>query len=225
LFHPSGGLAYHFRAWRFRRSLWQPFHGQVAAWLSDWRPSARHLVLVGPCGGYALNTGFLTGFERLTLLEPDRVARLVFARRFPGLNPDFYGGAELGGDQGFAWLAQTFPDAAFLFCNLLGQTLIGQGAGFDRNDWLSTLAPALAGRAWASWHDVASTGRPPDRTDVFVQERTDLDRALAHYWQGGELVIQDHDCAALAPDLPRQYTLWTLMPGHHHLVEWVQGPG
>ncbi|MEW6678207.1 MAG: hypothetical protein AB1421_09830 [Pseudomonadota bacterium] len=225
MFQPSGGLVYHLRAWAHQTRLWAPCHRQVRAWLADWLPDADHLVLVGPSGGYALDRAFLERFDRVSVLEPDALARLVFKRRFPHKGLEFRPDTALSSPGGFAWLARTFPDAAFLFCNLLGQTLVGQGASFDRNAWLAELVPALAGRAWASWHDVASTRRPPDSTDVFVQARANLDRVLAHYWHGGELLIQDHDCAALAPDLPRQYTHWSLRPGHYHLVEWVQGPG
>jgi len=223
LFQPSGGLGYHLRAWRYRRCLWQPFHAQVAHWLTAWQPPVTHLVLVGPSGGYALNPAFLQRFERLTLLEPDGLARFIIARRFPGLACTVHADTGLAGPQGFRWLARTFPDAGLLFCNLLGQTLEGQGPGFDRAAWLADLAPALTGRSWASWHDVASTQRPPDCVQPLrLSQDEGLDKVLAHFWQGGELAIHDHECASLAPCLAREYALWRLTPRDVHVVEWVR---
>jgi len=48
LLHPSGGLLYHLRAWRWQNMRWLPFHSEVARWLDAWQPEAAELVLVGP---------------------------------------------------------------------------------------------------------------------------------------------------------------------------------
>jgi hypothetical protein len=80
LLHPSGGLVYHWRAWRWRRTPWAPFHDQVRRWLTDWRPEAGQLVLVGPSGGYALSSQFLERFRKITVLEPDDLARRKIGR-------------------------------------------------------------------------------------------------------------------------------------------------
>lgn len=225
LFHPSGGLIYHVRAWRWRHRLWTPFHAQVRTWLAAWQPPAGHLVLVGPSGGYALDSPFLARFRRLTVLEPDGLARALLQRRFPGIAFDFANTENLTRRDGFQWLARQYPDAAFLFCNLLGQEPAGQEAGFDRGAWLAGLEPALAGRSWASWHDLASTQRPPDRPAPLGLDRAEsLEALLPHFWLGGELAIHDHGCAGLAPGAPRQYALWKLRPDHYHLVEWLVFP-
>lgn len=225
LIHPSGGLPYHLRAWRWRRTLWAPFHQGVEEWLADWRPASRHLVLVGPSGGYALTPEFLAGFQRWTVLEPDPLARRLLRRRFPGVALEFADSSWLPGAAGLRRLAATWPRAAFLFCNLLGQALQGEAGPASRRDWLAGLAPALAGREWASWHDLASTARPPDRQPVLTFPRAlPLDEVLARYWQGGVLEVVDHDTAGLCPDQPRRTAIWRLAPGSWHLVEWVAAP-
>lgn len=221
MFHPSGGLIYHLRAARYRRRLWRPFHAVVAGWLAGWRPEATHLVLVGPSGGYALAAEFLARFPRVTALEPDPLARFLLRRRFPDVAFHWADSAALARPEGFDWLAQAFPDAAFLFCNLLGQEPAGPSRDFHRAAWLARLEPALDGRAWASWHDLASTSRAPDRSSVLSLPRAEpLEQVLARYWDGGELEVCDHGCAGLCPASPREYAMWTLRPGHHHLVEW-----
>lgn len=222
LFHPSGGLPYHLRAWRWRHGLWAPFHAQVRRWLTDWRPRTRQLVLIGPSGGYALTAQFLERFERIDVLEPDPLARWLLRRRFPRFTFHWHDGRDLSRAGGFSWLAARFPEAAFLFCNLLGQELQGQPRAFRRDAWLRELEPALANREWASWHDLASTSRPPDQPPPPALDRaTPLDDLLARCWEGGELEIIDHDTAGLCPLLPRRYAIWRLSPRRYHLIEWM----
>jgi hypothetical protein len=222
LFHPSGALAYHLRAWRRRNGLWAPFHGVVRRWLTDWRPEAGHLVLVGPSGGYALTRPFLERFARITVLEPDPLARRLLRWRFPGIGFAWGESEFLPRTGGFARLAASFPDAAFLFCNLLGQELLGQLADFARAAWLAELEPALRGRAWASWHDLVSTTRAPDvQPHAPLDHAIPLDELLARFWRGGKLEIIDHETAGLCPRAPRRHAIWHLAPGSYHLIEWL----
>lgn len=222
LLHPSGSLSYHLRAWRWRHSLWAPFHAQVRCWLTDWRPDTNHLVLIGPSGGYAFSAQFLARFARISLLEPDPLARWLLRRRFPETAFDGQDCEYLPKTGGFARLAATYPDAAFLFCNLLGQELQGQPAGFDRAAWLAELQPALAGRPWASWHDLVSTARAPDSHPALrLDHAIPLDELLAQFWHGGCLEVSDHETAGLCPQAPRRFGIWHLAPGRYHLIEWL----
>lgn len=222
LLHPSGGLNYHLRAWRWRQTLWQPFHGEVARWLDVWRPEASHLVLIGPSGGYALNARFLARFQRISVLEPDVLARHLLRQRFADIEFEFADATWLAAPDGGLNLAQRYPAAAFLFCNLLGQMLVGQGREHDRQAWLAGLQSALRGRAWASWHDLASTTRQPDRYGRLALDCAEsLDTLLARFWLGGVLEIHDHHTSGMLPGSPRQYTIWQLAPRSFHLVEWL----
>ncbi len=224
-FHPSGGLIYHLRAWRYSQGLWRPFHQQLHRWLQGWQPPEQHLVLLGPSGGYALSPAFLGRFTRITLVEPDSLARYILRRRFPHVRFETDSTYDLTGNQGFAALGQRFPDAAFLFCNLLGQQLQGQDRNQDRAAWLSRLEPGLSGRHWASWHDLASAHRPPDEMSPYsLEAAVALEDVLGHFWHGGVLNINDHTCAGIAPRVPRKYAIWPLLPSQYHLVEWLESP-
>jgi len=221
LLHPSGSLPYHLRAWRWRHSFWAPFHAQVRRWLTDWHPDTNHLVLIGPSAGYALPAQFLARFARISLLEPDPVARWLLRRRFPEAAFDAQDSEYLAQPGGFARLAAAYPDAAFLFCNLLGQELQGQPAAFDRAAWLAELEPALAGRPWASWHDLVSTARAPDsQMPLRLDQAIPLDELLTQFWHGGKLEVSDHETAGLCPQAPRSYSIWHLAPARYHLIEW-----
>jgi hypothetical protein len=226
LLHPSGSLSYHLRAWRWRRTLWAPFHAELRRWLTDWRPDSNHLVLIGPSGGYAFTAQFLDRFARISVLEPDPLARWLLRRRFPGAAFDWqdseFRPESLPRSGGFARLAAAYPDAAFLFCNLLGQELQGQAADFNLCAWLAECEPALTGRYWASWHDLVSTTRAPDRQPrLRLDHAIPLDELLARFWHGGSLEISDHATAGLCPQAPRRYGIWHLAPGRYHLIEWL----
>ncbi len=222
LLHPSGGLRYHFAAFRHRR-LWVPFHDRVRDWLTAWQPASRRLVLVGPSGGYALDPAFLARFDDIVALEPDPLARFILARRRPGIR--FEDDAGFVEPDGFFRLVECHAGAAFLFCNLLGQTLVGQSPDPEaRRVWLDSLPAALAGQPWASWHDLASTTRAPDHwPELALAGALELDALLARFWRGGELIIHDHDCAGLCPERPRDYAIWAIRPGQWHLIEWLAG--
>ncbi|MCU0842567.1 MAG: hypothetical protein MUC79_12740 [Thiobacillaceae bacterium] len=215
LFHPSGGLRYHLRALRYRDGLWRPYRRAVASWLEDWRPPPKHLVLVGPSGGYTLTEAFLACFARVTVLEPDPLARAVLRRRFTGV---VFDRAEPLRDP--ADLPRRFPDAAFLFCNLLGQAW--QGLPASQSVQPAEVVKALAGRDWASYHDVVSTRRPADAEGPVELDRLPtLEALLGRFWRGGALEIVDHGTHGLCPEWRRAYVVWPLTPRQHQLVEWL----
>lgn len=225
MLHPSGGLRYHARAWRYRR-LWAPFHACVARWLAAWRPAARDLVLVGPSGGYALPAAWVAGFERVHVLEPDPIARWLFARRFAGIALTFDSGNGLAGSDGPAALAARHGEAAFLFCNLLGQELVGQPLGHERDGWLSALVHALRGHEWASWHELVSTSTRPGLIQApGWHHPARLEDVLALFWpRGGELELIDHATFGMMPEWARQYVAWHLSPERWHVIEWLHAP-
>jgi hypothetical protein len=178
-------------------------------------------VLLGPSAGYVLSRAFLERFSRISVLEPDPLARWLLQRRFPGLTLSWGDPLGLTRRDGFSWLAAEYPDATFLFCNLLGQALQGMDMK-GRNAWLAGMAPSLAGRSWASWHDLASTSRAPYRQPCLELPRAiPLDALLERYWSGGVLEIIDHETAGLCPELPRQCAIWHLAPERWHLIEWL----
>ncbi len=213
LFHPSGGLVYHWRAWRHGRTGWGAYTETVAGWLDDWQPTPRHLVLVGPSAGYSLTPAFLARFDTVTALEPDPLARFLLARRFAGNTIAFAPGLA-----DFGHLPRHFPGAAYLFCNLLGQTIDLT----TRPGWQSSLEQAMAGQAWASYHDLLSTSVPPSTlARCHTPPDTPLEVIAGHYWSEQSLAAVDHGTHGLRPDLPRQHVIWPLQPGQYHLVEWL----
>lgn len=218
--HDSGGLVWHARALRWRKSLWSPFGSVVAQWLTRWQPPLEDLLIIGPSAGYTLTADWLRRWRTVSACEPDPLARWLLPRRmrrsirFERL--DFF--AAYGPQQ----LARAFPRHAILFSNVLGQCAPRDAGAAD---WYQELHEALQAHHWASYHDVASTTRPPDQAGVRpVAAGMTLDTALAQFWRGGELEITDHGCFGLGrPEGgERECAVWALRPTQHHLIEWCR---
>lgn len=216
LLDPSGGLVYHLRALRQRHGRWAAFHAAVAAWLDAWQVTEKALVIIGPNAGYALPDGFLARFDRIVALEPDPIARHLLARRRDAAALRFDRLDCLRTRDGLELLAKRFPDAAFLFSNVLGQLAA------PTEDWSTLLQRHLAGRNWASYHDVVSTLATPSRRDALtIIETESLEATLSRFWPGQTITVTDHATFRLGGSGPFAYAPWPIDGSHWQLVEWA----
>lgn len=216
LWHASGGLVYHARAWRYRKTLWAPFLQQVEAWLEAWAPRQKQLLIVGPSAGYTLPGRWLARFERIDILEPDPLAQRLLRRRFP--DSVFHAGNLdcFAQTQGPMQLVHAYPHSAILFSNVIGQIFEnGPGAA-----WRTGLRNAMQGRCWASYHDIASCHTlPAHRQTVTLPAGSRLEDILRYFWDEREIAVYDHGCLDLA-DTQCTYGVWSITPRQHHIVGW-----
>lgn len=219
LLDASGGLAYHWRAWRGRHR-WAPFATTVADWLRAWQPSGGDLVVVGSSAGYTLDPAFLARFPRITVLEPDPLARYLLRRRFPEVAFSFPDLDCLSLPEGPARLAADFPQAAILFANVLGQ--VRDAAALP--DLAAALGNALASRAWASYHDLLSAPEAPRAPlPEILPAGGDPAELARRLWTGRAVTVTDHGTAGLLPG-PARLALWPLAPRAWHVVAWQVSP-
>jgi hypothetical protein len=238
LLTPSGGLVYHFRALRYGSGLWAPFRANLADWLATTKLGcADELLLIGPSAGHCLPLAWLARFERLTLLEPDPVARGLLALRLPQRNietepRDLVLAPLLSGAAALDAVLERRPRAAVLFCNMLGQLhfeLTDDEHLRFQGEFARRIVPALGGHAWASFHDRWSFDLEPDPA---LPERLEFERkpeetTLAEAWFGADgptVTALDHGTSQLFPDvLPHCYFAWQITPHALHVVEAVSG--
>ncbi|WP_018610526.1 hypothetical protein [Uliginosibacterium gangwonense] len=216
LWHASGGLVYHGRAWRYRNTLWAPFLQQVESWLEAWAPRPKQLLIVGPSAGYTLPAQWLSRFARIDILEPDPLARWLLEQRFPDCV--FHAGDLdcFALDEGPMQLAHAYPHSAILFSNVIGQIFEGGPTPI----WRAALQMAMRGRCWASYHDIASCHILPARRQVVTLPACSrLEDILPHFWDGREIAVYDHGCLDLA-DAQCAYGMWSITPRQHHIVGW-----
>jgi hypothetical protein len=241
--NPAGGLRYHARGFRYAKTLWYDFRFALAEWLYAWQPPEKRLVLVGPSAGYCFQPFFFERFEEILCLEPDPVARRLFAFRLARAplekRPRLRFEAKdllLGDPTAFADRLAAEGDVCVLFSNVVGQFRVLYGAASMDDPRLARLRtsilPALGARSFASFHDrVSGQLEPVIGGAVELDGRLD-DREIAeHFYPGnddpdamirpdGSGPLLDHLTEGFfPPDRPHAYFSWELMPGTFHLVE------
>jgi hypothetical protein len=241
--NPAGGLRYHARGFRYSKTLWYGFRFALAEWLYAWEPPERRLIVVGPSAGYCFQPFFFERFEEVLCLEPDPVARRLFAFRLgraplesrPRLR--FESRDLLLDDPAlFAARLDAEGDVAVLFSNVVGQFRVLLGAASANDPRLARLrtelVPALGARSYASFHDRVSGESEPVLDGAVVLDRRLDDREIVeHFYPGNDdpvSVIRPDGTAPLLdhltdgffpPDRPHAYFSWQLMPGIFHLIE------
>jgi hypothetical protein len=239
--NPAGGLRYHLRAARYSRALWQPFRWSLGQWLLTWNPPEKTLVVVGPSAGYNLQPFLFERFERLVCLEPDPLARALFARRLAKAPLEARPKLEFISEDHLLTQPERLLDllaklepAALLFSNVLGQlrALLEVSASDDPAlcRVRKVVHKALVGRSWASFHDrVSGFARPSFEGVQSVSSRLGDDELIASAYEGadpgaglGKNELLDHLTEGFFPaTLRHAYFVWELGPGLFHLIEGV----
>lgn len=227
LFHHSGGVVYHWRAFFHRQKHWDKHLQQTRLFLEEWNPQADSLYLIGPSGGYSLPQSWLEKFKHITAYEPDALARKIFEKR-TGLKP--------------RWIKKHFrfedvqndpttfsPGSAILFCNLLGQLHFDEEAGLRAQNTLCSLAKT---NELASYHDVLSGDyfrfdwTSPMNGDQPIRAKFEME-ALDPYFSPNEgvteLDLHVHPAAYLFQDdyFRYQYWEWQITPKQTMVIEGV----
>ena len=188
------------------------------------------LILFGSSGGYTISESFLLPFKKITIFEPDPLARWIFRRRFPNrlIQKTVFQSSDLLNPDGLRSLAENNPRACFIMSNVMGQLHL-----LNEEQWLllrSQLAGILKNRFWISYHDrVSGEVKPSISKNEFTAPLSN-DALLDHFYPAKigasatprpELVDHltyplfesgDHSCA---------YFAWPLFPGTWHLIEAV----
>ena len=239
--NPAGGLRYHLRALRHSQALWQPFRWALGEWLLGWQPPETTLVLVGPSGGYNLQPFLFERFQRVICLEPDPVARAIFARRLAKAPLDSKPKLEFLSDdhllerpERLVELLDGLGSACVLFSNVLGQLrALLEVASSDAPALVRVregVQKALVGRSWASFHDrVSGFARPSFDGVVLADARLTDEEVIAAAYDSsasatgsGNLELLDHLTDGFFPtNLSHAYFVWELSPGLFHLIEGV----
>ena len=245
LFNKSGGLSYHYQALRYKNSLWKNYNKSICGWLKEWKQGGRRLVIIGPSGGYSLNSKFLGRYERIYCVDPDPLAQKIFCRRFSNhvVSWDYQNYfLNRQGEFEINLLNDFFnhhKDADFLFTNILGQLALiyPRAAYIDRSrknlsnnfkGWLIHFRNLLSAYNFASFHDLYSTKYKPDR---LVQEISigqgdlDLKTLVSSFYDSSKrqsLTFADHHTSVLFKEFPRKIIYWKRTKKNYHFIECVK---
>ncbi len=155
LFHPSGGLGYHFRALLRSKRYWKPFRDEIDRFFAPPDFQGKHLVVFGSSGGYLFPKILFSRFKTIDCVDFDPISFSIFRFR----HPEWRGRAvrvnfldewkhSLGDPLVFLDRLGAPADTAVLFLNVLGQLTNREQLSF-----FPGMAKLLEGRAWASVHD------------------------------------------------------------------------
>ena len=231
-FRPSGGLMYHWRAWRQGRH-WLDFSDSLARWLESWQVPSPHLILIGPSAGYNLPRSWLAKFQRIEAYDVDPLAARLFARRHPQVSVTFI-------KQDMFWIngklstaaleraLKRYPEASVLFCNVLGQVpLEGKLSAPEWESYLISLSYTLRDRRWASFHDTL-TVQPLSASHHAAVHRAmvnsgNIKATLQSLACPADLEVIDHGLSGpWHGQRETQLLRWTLTPQSLHLIECVR---
>ena len=156
--NPSGGLLWHWRAWR-SQTLWRETCQQIASWLAQVKPRSSELLLVGASAGWMMPSEWLQRFTKVTVWDIDPMAAPPFRWR--------HGQAlKASGTQLICHTADAIsalrpllnsqPKACVLFDNVLGQVRFHCADEYQAAEKIQQLILTLSGREWGSLHDAFS---------------------------------------------------------------------
>lgn len=232
--HSTGGWSYHYLSWKYGNKLWRHYKIQVAKLLSNWRPFTENLILIGPSAGYALDASFLQRFQKITVYEVDGLAKYLFSKKFQHSNIVWKGECPIFKPQAdinkALWAIRSEnPNAAILFCNILGQwPLIDPKSEEKLPILLKALNDLYGDSRWASFHDLFSGELK--RQQLNFNHLPELKIPLVELQQI-ELLAQQLDFKLLSDHLTFQrmstskaktHFFWPLSPRQLHIMEWIQ---
>ena len=155
---PSGGLLWHWRAWR-SQDQWRPVCAQISAWLDQVEPRSSELMLIGASAGWMMPTAWLQRFKRVLIWDIDGLAEPLFRwRHGAALKAS---ATELVFQRADALanldsLLDAHPHACVLFDNVLGQVRFHFNDLDAVSDYIHKITQTLKGREWGSLHDAFS---------------------------------------------------------------------
>jgi len=168
----TGGPLYHLRAGLRIKGQWRAFREQVQKWLTEWSHEKSELVLIGPSAGWTLPGNFLNSFEKIHAYDLDPLARGLFTLNHR-MRVQWYREDAIGfNGEKLLELIPRHPNAAFLFCNVLGQLglLYKTEWGEDcPEEYITNMQSFFREcETWASYHERLSIHK-----DVLVDHMTE----------------------------------------------------
>ncbi len=156
--NPSGGLGWHWRAWR-SQALWQQTCDQISTCLEKFEPASSELLLIGASAGWMMPSSWLQGFDKVTTCDIDPLAAPLFRWRHAaalraGGNELVCCTADALGD--LDRLLRSHPKACLFFDNVLGQYRFHCPSPEAASRKISQIVRSLCGREWGALHEVYS---------------------------------------------------------------------
>ena len=223
LFHPSGGLMYHYLYWRYGNKLWRDYREQLDQTLLQIE-DYETLVLVGSSAAYCLSSNFLKKFDKIIVFEPDELALSILKKRHCVDLFDIQRADHLFSTSVFAQDLLRYlehhcdaKNSLILFNNILGQWSLIAGNNYSEQSIADSLQNDFVNWNLLSIHDrfsfssgsaklkLANTSNSEAEFFKFCEEN-DVDSVYDHMTQS---ILQNSFIKSF---------LWNILPGRYHLI-------
>jgi hypothetical protein len=151
----TGGLHWHWRAWR-ANTQWAQTRTEIEDWLLAQPIEKEQLILIGASAGWMMSNAWLSRYKSIETWDIDPLAGPLFklrhgkALRKQGVVLNCFTGDAL---TMLPMLLREQPHATIFFDNVLGQIRFQTHTINQAENRLRTISQALRGRHWGSVHD------------------------------------------------------------------------
>jgi hypothetical protein len=151
----TGGLHWHWRAWR-AGARWDSTRHHIEDWLMSRPLESDQLILIGASAGWMMSDSWLSRFKTVDTWDIDPLAPILFKWRHASVLSQQ--GVQLQCHTGDAinllpQLLVEHPKAIIFFDNVLGQIRFQTNTIAEAEMRLQAITYALRGRTWGSVHD------------------------------------------------------------------------
>ena len=151
----TGGLEWHWRAWR-AGDRWQQTSTDIENWLLAHPMDSTQLLLIGASAGWMMSTQWLCRFQSVHTWDIDPLAATLFklrhGRSLRAHQVDLHCHTGDALTQ-LPMLLREHPGATIFFDNVLGQIRFQNHTIKQTENRLRSITRALHGRHWGSLHD------------------------------------------------------------------------
>ena len=151
----TGGLKWHWRAWR-AGERWAQTRTEIEVWLMAQPVATDHIILIGASAGWMMPSAWLSQFKSVETWDIDPFAGPLFnlrhgsALRKQGVVLNCYTGDAL---TLLPMMLREQPRATVFFDNVLGQIRFQTHTINQAEKRLHAITHAMRGRHWGSIHD------------------------------------------------------------------------
>lgn len=218
LINKTGGLFYHYKAFKYKNKYWKKFRNEINKWALSWPKKHDSLLLIGSSASYTLSNEFLNRYSEVHCVDLDKSAPLFFklSHRDKRYKLTWDTNNYL---KNLDLLKAKLQSQKFdvLFSNILGQLPLSvKDWESNQETFTSQLNEILKAEHWASYHDLYSSQVKPDLSNgtspLRIQNIFKTDNP-------SNQVIDHLTKNFFTNSTKKDYFVWQIEPKYYHLIE------
>ncbi|MDB2426051.1 hypothetical protein N9W41_00740 [bacterium] len=218
LINKTGGLFYHYKAFKYKNKYWKSFKHEINKWALSWPQKNNRLLIIGSSAGYTLEDEFLNRYSEVHCIDLDKLAPALFNALHKNKNYKLtWDSKNYLKDLELLQKKLNSDKQDILFSNILGQLpLAVENWETHQQSFISQLHQILKTEHWASYHDLYSSETKPNLSDNTVT----LDpQSIFNSNKRPKPVIDHMTKNFFTNGTKKDYFVWQIEPKYYHLIE------